>query len=101
MAKSSSQRLILASGSTARRELLEHAGYEFEVIPADIEEPTGAGVMDIRAFVQQVAWLKAAAVAPKVKEGIVIAADTVGWLGGQVLGKPADQNDARRILRML
>jgi septum formation protein len=94
-------RLILASGSLGRRELLKRAGYAFEVKPADVDEPTGAGVTDIRAYVHAVAWLKAAAVAPQVAEGVVLAADTVGWLGGQVIGKPEDEADARRILRAL
>jgi septum formation protein len=94
-------RLILASGSPARRELLERAGFPFEVRPAGVDEPTGTGVRDIRAFVQDVAWLKAAAVAPKVADGVVLAADTVGWLNGEVIGKPADAADARRILKAL
>jgi septum formation protein len=93
--------LILASGSRGRRELLERAGYAFDVLPAGIDEPTGAGVSDVRTYVQHVAWLKAAAVAPRVAEGIVLAADTVGWLGGEVIGKPEDEIDARRILRQL
>jgi len=57
MAKSFPVRLTLASGSPARRELLAAAGYSFEVLPANIDEPRGDGVRDIRAFVQQVAWL--------------------------------------------
>jgi septum formation protein len=93
--------LILASGSPGRRELMGRAGYPFEVRPANIEEPTGEGVTDIRAFVQQVAWLKAAAVAARTPEGVVLAADTVGWLDGRVIGKPADEADARRILQTL
>jgi septum formation protein len=94
-------RLILASGSPARRDLLTRAGYSFEVLPAAIDEPTGAGYDNPRSYVQQVAWLKAAAVAPRVAEGVVLAADTVGWIDGQVIGKPADEADARRILRQL
>src|SRR5439155_10557249 len=94
-------RLILASGSLGRRELLKRAGYAFEVRPANVDEPTGAGVTDIRSYVQSVAWMKAAALAPQVAEGVVIAADTVGWLGGQVIGKPEDEADARRILKAL
>ena len=94
-------RLVLASGSPARRELLGRAGDPFEIVPANVDEPTGAGITDIRAYVQQVAWLKAEAVAPGVSDGIVLAADTVGWLDGRVIGKPADEADARRILRTL
>jgi septum formation protein len=94
-------RLILASGSPARRELLERAGYRFEVLPADIDEPTGTGFTDPRALVQHIAWLKAAAVAARVAEGLILAADTLSWLDGQALGKPADEADARRILHLL
>jgi len=101
MAEPAPLRLILASGSPARRELLAQAGYGFEVIPSRIEEPEPAGCRDPRAFVQQVAWLKAAAVAPRVSSGVVLAADTVGWLQSRVIGKPADEADARRILRLL
>ena len=88
-------RLILASGSPARRELLQGAGYSFEVIPADIEEPAGHDYSDPRELVQQTAWLKAAAVAPRVDAGRVLAADTVGWIGGQAVGKPADGRGSR------
>jgi septum formation protein len=96
-----SRRLILASGSRGRRELLEQAGLNFEVMPADIDEPTGEGFSEPRTYVQTVAWLKAAAVAPRVTSGLVLAADTVGWLDGSVIGKPADEADARRILTTL
>jgi septum formation protein len=94
-------RLILASGSPARRELLDRAGYRFTVRPADIDEPTGEGFGDPRTYVHTVAWLKAAAVAAQTPGGVVLAADTVGWLDGRVIGKPADEADARRILTTL
>ena len=80
MANSFPVRLILGSGSPARRQLLTEAGHSFDVLPANIDEPRGEGVRDIRAFVQQVAWMKAAAVAPRIAEGIVLTADTVGWI---------------------
>src|SRR6266700_1757728 len=101
MAAKAPLRLILASGSPARRELLERAGISFTVQPAHIDEPTGAGFTDPRTFVHTVAWLKAAAVAPQVDEGLILAADTVGWLDGKVVGKPADEASARRILTTL
>jgi septum formation protein len=100
-------RLILASGSPARRELLTRAGYEFEVVPANVEEPGSEGFTDARTYVQHVAWLKAAAVArrlaaePSAGPAVILAADTVGWLHGRAIGKPADEADARRILRLL
>ncbi len=94
-------RLILASGSLGRRELMKLHGYEFEVRPANIDEPTEARLGDCRHYVSELAWLKAAAVAPQVGDGVVIAADTVGWLNGKVIGKPEDAADARRIIRSL
>jgi septum formation protein len=94
-------RLILASASAARRELLTRAGYEFDVIPAHIEEPSGRGFLDPRHLVQHIAWLKAAAVAPRIDTGVILAADTLGWLNRQPIGKPADESDARRIIRTL
>jgi septum formation protein len=94
-------RLILASGSWGRRWLLEQAGYTFEILPANIEEPTEARLGSCRHYVAELAWLKAAAVAPKVSDGLIIAADTVGWLNGKVVGKPADEADARRIIQSL
>jgi nucleoside triphosphate pyrophosphatase len=94
-------RLILASGSRDRRMLLEQAGYQFEVKPADIDEPTQAEDGDIRRYVMQVAWMKAAAVAKLYDDALVIAADTVAWHQGGVIGKPEDADDARRILRSL
>jgi septum formation protein len=94
-------RLILASASAARRYLLGRAGYEFEVLPANIDEPEGTGFTDPRALVEHIAWLKAAAVAPRVNEGIVLAADTLGWIHGRPIGKPAGESDARRIIRTL
>jgi septum formation protein len=116
-------RLILASASPARRELLMRAGYAFDVIPANIEEPSAASFSDARTFVHHTAWLKAAAVALRLmppscpspqplfpgtaergrgaEQTLILAADTIGWLDCQVIGKPADRQDARRILRLL
>jgi septum formation protein len=101
MATPAPARLILASGSPARRDLLTRAGLAFDVMPAAIDEPSGEGFTDPRTYVQTVAWLKAAAVAPRIETGVVLAADTVGWLDGHVIGKPADEADARRILTTL
>jgi septum formation protein len=99
MAHTEPIRLILASASPARRELLARLGRPFEVLPAHIDEPTG--FHDPRTEVQTVSWLKAAAVAPRVEAGIILAADTIGWVDGAAVLKPADEADARHILRSL
>lgn len=91
-----SLRLILASGSTGRRELLARLGTPFEVIPADIDEPTG--FRDPRQEVQAVSWLKARAVATTIDAGLILAADTIGWMDGSAILKPRDEADARRML---
>lgn len=101
MAKQLPCRLILGSASLGRRELLKRAGYTFELRPSHIDEPTDAKYPNIRTLVEHIAWLKAAAAAPEVNDGIVLTADTVGWIDGQVIAKPEDEADARRILRLL
>jgi septum formation protein len=93
-------RLTLASASRGRRFLLERAGYTFDVKPSNVPEPTEA-IGSIRDYVMHVAWTKAAAVAPTVSEGIVLAADSVGWIDDHVIGKPENEADARRILQTL
>lgn len=101
MAKEQPFRLILASASVGRRELLTRAGYHFDIMPSHIDEPTGEGATDPRGLVEHIAWLKAAAVAPRIDEGLVLAADSLGWIHSQPIGKPKDEADARRILRLL
>src|SRR5438105_3361038 len=101
MAENLPFRLVLASGSSARRYLLGRAGYDFEVLPANIAEPEDIGRADPRALVEHIAWLKAAAVGPRVAAGVVLAADTLGWIHGKPIGKPVDEADARSIIRTL
>src|SRR5437868_2053165 len=93
-------RLISASASPVRRQLLGEAGYDFEVRPAGINESSGAGFTEARAYVEHVAWQKAHAVASAIVGSesdacIIISADTVGWIDGQPVGKPTDEADAR------
>src|SRR5262245_13546893 len=97
-------RLVLASGSPARKDLLHRAGLSFDVIPSQIDEPSGSGFQDPRSFVAHVAWLKVRSVAARIlgdARVLILAADTVGWLDGRAIGKPADESGARRILRTL
>jgi len=100
MAEPRPTRLILASASPARRDLLARTGLPFTVEAADVEEPTG-GFTDPRTMVQAVSWLKAAAVAPRHESALVLAADTIAWINGHPVLKPDDEADARRILREL
>ena len=98
-----SLRLILASGSEGRRHLLTKAGYAFEVMPSGVEEPSFEGVTDPRAYVKQTATLKAAAVADRLRGQpvVVLAADSIVWHQGKIIGKPVDEADARHILSSL
>jgi nucleoside triphosphate pyrophosphatase len=89
-------RLVLASQSPRRRELLEQLGIAFEVRPADADEAVLPGEAP-RPYVLRVAREKARA----VKGDVVLAADTSVVLDGAVLGKPDGPDDARRMLRAL
>jgi septum formation protein len=95
------QRLILASASEGRRDLLKRAGFQFEVIPSQVEEPDFREYTDPQLYVQSAAWLKARAVASRIERGLIIAADSISWQGGQGIGKPADEAEARSILQRL
>lgn len=96
-------RFALASGSPRRRQLLEGAGFRFVVRPSHVAEPDPAGFADVAAFVSHAAWVKARAGAelPGCAGAWVLAADTVAEVAGEVLGKPADRDDARRMIGLL
>ena len=93
-------RLILASASPRRAELLRAAGIEFEVSPADVDERFLAGEKPEGAVVR-LAEQKAAAIAAGQPDAVVLGADTTVVVGGEALGKPADGADAARMLRLL
>ena len=92
-------KLILASNSPRRKELLALFGWPFEVIPADIDESrkTDEPAVD---YVRRLAGEKAQAVAEN-HEGLILAADTIVVDGEELLGKPVDDTDARRMLIQL
>jgi septum formation protein len=94
-------RLILASQSTDRLNLLRNAGYDVEAIPANVTEPDPAHFPDLDAGLVHIAALKARAVARRGVQGLILGADTVGFAGGRVLGKPVDRADALRMLQMI
>ena len=93
-------RLVLASASPRRREVLTALGLTFEVVPSDAEEPPGV-VDDPVAFAEAQALRKARAVATIQASGTVMGADTVVVLDGQVLGKPGDAQAAVAMLKAL
>jgi septum formation protein len=94
-------RLILASASPRRRELLANAGWNFEVIPSAVDEAPLAGESP-ENYARRVARHKALDVASKLPPGcIVLGADTVVVSDGEILGKPRDPADAVRMLRIL
>jgi septum formation protein len=92
--------LILASASPRRRELLQEAGYAFAVDPAHVDESALPGET-AHAYVRRVAAEKARAVATRHPDASVLAADTTVVVEGEMLGKPADDDDARAMLARL
>jgi septum formation protein len=99
---SKTPKLILASQSPRRRELLIEAGYEFDAVAPDESVECGVCSRESPAeLVVRLAYEKAADVARRVKSGIVIGCDTVAECDGQVLGKPPNAALARRMLEML
>jgi len=91
--------LILASNSPRRKELFSLFGWPFEVVPADIDEARQPGEPP-KDYVRRLACEKAEAVADW-KMGLVIAADTIVADGDELLGKPADETEARQMLTQL
>src|SRR5262245_66348184 len=92
--------LVLASQSPRRKELLAILGHPFTVVPSSIDEtPIGGEAPD--TFVVRVAREKGMEVASRVSQSIVISADTVVTVDGEILGKPADEKDDIRMLRKL
>jgi len=92
--------LVLASGSPRRRQLLRDAGMAFEVVVPPLAEPSfsaGNGVSPI-AWAEAMAYFKARSVAEQRPAALIIGADTIVVHGKTLLGKPADRDDARRIL---
>ncbi|MCC8104185.1 MAG: Maf family protein [Clostridiales bacterium] len=109
------RRIILASGSPRRKELLAQTGLEFEVIPGEVDEEAvvrsllkireisennGASADYPAAVVKALSASKAEAVAAQIQEGIVIGSDTIVW-DNEIMGKPVDRADAYRMLRQL
>ena len=93
-------RVVLASQSPRRRELLALVGIPHEVVPADIDEsvlPHEAA----SAHCERLAREKASAIARRYPDAVTIGSDTIVVIDGLILGKPADEDEAHRMLRML
>jgi septum formation protein len=93
-------RLVLASASPRRAEILRGVGWEFETEAADVDETPGAGESAVD-YVERLAREKAEAVARARLFGLVLGADTTVVVDGAILAKPDDDEDARRMLRLL
>ena len=94
------KRLVLASNSPRRIDLLKMAGYHFDIIPHTIEESIPCEISPTE-LASNLAFLKASDVARKVDDAIVISADTIVVHKDNIFGKPRDTRDAKRILMML
>lgn len=92
---------ILASASPRRCDILTEMGLQFEICPADIDE--NIGISEPEMLVKQLALLKAGSIAKKHsgENKVIIAADTVVAYKNEILGKPKDEEDAKRMLSML
>lgn len=92
-------KLILASSSQRRREIMELMGYEYDVMPSKADE--NIPLCETGEYVRQLAKKKAEWVFAEHRSCCVIGSDTVVELDGSIIGKPRDEADAARILRAL
>jgi septum formation protein len=93
-------RLLLASSSPRRAELLRSAGFTFDIAPVDVDERMYPGETAAQ-YVARLAQAKATAAASHGSGAVVLGADTTVVIRDQVLGKPVDIGDATRMLRLL
>ena len=96
--------MILASQSPRRRELLADAGFELTVVPADIDEtrlPEEKPVDLVLRLAKQKAEAVRATLGEAPSDELLVAADTIVWMGDEALGKPTDAPDAAAMLREL
>jgi septum formation protein len=93
--------IILASASPRRKELLSQAGIPFRVLPSDVDEENAILTGTPGQKAEQLAFMKAMDVAGKLGSGLVLGADTIVVCDDDIFGKPADDDDARRMLTRL
>ncbi|MFQ5423718.1 MAG: Maf family protein [Phycisphaerae bacterium] len=95
-------RLVLASSSRRRSALLREAGYRFEIAAPAVDEPvTTDPTIAPASHAESLAYFKASSVAGACPDRTILGADTIAVVDGEIIGKPADRDDARRILRRL
>jgi septum formation protein len=94
-------KIILASGSPRRRELLKSLGVNFEVKPSEIDESINNITDKPFNEAKILAYKKAKDIAKDLELGLVIGADTIVYYDGKIYGKPKDDNDAFEILSLL
>ncbi len=96
------KKIILASGSPRRKEILNNIGLKFEVAVSNADESSvNPDSIPVGVYVQELALLKASAVAEDVEDALIIAADTVVACDGKILGKPKTSEDAVVMLKSL
>jgi len=95
-----SRRLVLASASPRRIQMMREAGYQFEVLAPDVEEAHDPA-LSCDALTIENARLKASTVAQARPDAIILAADTLVYVDGEPLAKPADLAEGRAMLRRL
>lgn len=101
MKEMSIPRLILASRSPRRVELLTEAGFVFDPVPADIDEDAYADTLAPMGVAEYLAYCKAERIAEAHPDAVVLGADTIVALGDTLLGKPEDAEHARWMLGQL
>ena len=94
------QTLILASRSPRRQEILSKCGFPFTAEPADIDETIDSS-LSLTDAIKDLSLRKAAYIAAKHPDAVIIGSDTVVVSHGEILGKPKNHEDAKRMLRML
>ena len=93
------KKIILASASPRRKELLEQIGVSFEVVPSRCEEKITK--QKPREVVEELSLQKVRDVAENRKNVIVIGSDTIVWQDGKIMGKPANRSEASEMLRKI
>ena len=100
MNTTSIMKMILASGSPRRHEILKKMGYDFDIIPADLEENVVSGETP-EAHVKRLSSAKAEFIAKRYPDSLVVGADTIVVINDRIFGKPSDRQEAIDMLKTL